>query len=724
MNPAEKSHTESALAGLFCHLAAWFGPMFAVPLFIALNNTEDVVIPLPTLALLASATWLAAGLLGWRLAALAGPRFEWWLNRMLLAAALVTALQSNVVHDLFYYGAFNGERFDLRAHGWKFWAEWIGWLAAFPLATWGLAKVKRLPAWLFALPVLSFVLLLAPALQANRAGAAANASAEIDPGVFTFSSVRNLVHLLPDGFQGDVVRQVFDEHPELAARFEGFTLFTDHVGMYQGTAPSLHTILTGQPFPLERGFSYDWARPEIRAQSYQKSLLDQGWRVDYVPISGWICVDGADSCEVRPFNDMKARGYYRHRTEDALYSARLIADLSMFRLTPMYLKEKIHNEGRWLLADTTLDGSSPWPDPVIHEWTDRLRVIDDRPVYKWYHYIGTHIPAKWDADCGQLEAPAKERQDYLGQAYCVLNNLAGLLDRMKTEGIYDQTAFIISGDHGFNITPDDSPSPPLNAGMYRGLAGSGRPTLLVKQVGSREPLGFSSLPTYLVDVAPTALELAGIDSPQRTAFEAPKVSDRIRWFRHYSIPNFWTGNPIPYVEYAVGQPASEGSEWPMSDIRDYGEAPSAYEPLNRSTGQGFVYGADLREEPTRNESSWVVGRQLAFVVGLGGAPRERRLELTLHIPEWLDGQAFTVQLNGGSPWHSGPLESQSEPYWRRIAIPLDLRVQAEGRNFVSVVFEKLLPPPDTDTWRGAAIVESIRVVDGGIAAADQARAHQ
>ena len=102
------------------------------------------------------------------LSRLAGPRVRWWLNRTLLGAAFVMALQSNVVHDLFYYGAFNGERVDFRAYGWLFWAEWVAWLLAFPVAVWLIARLRRLPAWLPALPIVSFALLLAPDLMYPR----------------------------------------------------------------------------------------------------------------------------------------------------------------------------------------------------------------------------------------------------------------------------------------------------------------------------------------------------------------------------------------------------------------------------------------------------------------------------------------------------------------------------------------------------------------------------
>jgi hypothetical protein len=408
---------------------------------------------------------------------------------------------------------------------------------------------------------------------------------------------------------------------------------------------------------------------------------------------------------------MKSRGYHRHRVQDALYSLRLIADLALFRLAPMFLKEKIHDDGQWFFADTTLDGSSPWPDPVIREWTEKFHIVNDRPVYKWYHYIGTHIPARWDADCRFLPEVGEERADYLAQATCVLNGIASLMDRLREAGIYDQSAVLITGDHGGNTLPDDVISRPLNSDLIDTLMGAGRPTLLVKRLDSRGPLQFSQRPTHLKDIAGTALSLVGIDSQQRSIFEVPEQRSGIREFQRYAIPKFWTGEPIPYVEYGVGQPARDARNWVISGIQDYREVPAAYDPVNFETGNGFIMGAHLRQAPDTTHSSWITGRQLAFVIDLAGPPRARTLEISMHFPEWMPGQSFMVALNGGEPWRSPTVSAGAESFWQSFSIPLAPGEQRPGRNFVSIVFERVYVPPDTDTWRSSGLIRSIHVAE-------------
>ncbi|MBT8048940.1 MAG: LTA synthase family protein [Gammaproteobacteria bacterium] len=703
---------DSRTASLLCHFSFWFGVLFATPLFIALNNQEDLVFSPTVFGLMAALACLIVSILGWRLAVLLGRRAEWWLNRLLLVLAFVTAIQGNVIHDLFYYGAFNGEKVNLRGMGLKFWIEWCGYVAIIPAGILLASRISRVPAWLPVLPILSFSILVLPAWLTSGQELPGNPSArEIDPAVFAFSSKANLVHLLPDGFQNDVVREVLEDNPDLARKFEGFSLITDHVGLYQGTGPALYTILTGDPFDLEQGFSSTTLKPLIQENAYQNQLLLQGYRLDYVPISSFVCIEQADSCITRPFNDMKSRGLFRHHNEDLVYSLRLIADLTLFRLTPMFLKEKIYADGQWFLSDTTADGSSPWPDPVIREWIENLRVTDDQPVYKWYHYLGTHIPAKWDRNCNLQRQMEHKRESYSAQAYCVLDSIARLLDRLKEADIYDQTAFVISGDHGHNIIPDDLASPPLNNGLYPGLLGSGRPAFLIKQMNNRAPLRFSEAPTSLVDIAPTALALVGINYEKPSALELNDNLSRERFFMPYSIPDLWKGDPVPHVVYRVGQPSSEGNQWVLTDIRNFSEPPGSYNPVNYKTANRYLMGAYLDSSNPNRENSWVTGRQLGFVIQIDGSLIAPAVELDLHFPDWIPAQSFTLQINGfekPETWWA----TRSGGFWQTFTIELDKESLKDGENFLALQFENTYSPPEKATWQASALIRSIRVVDG------------
>lgn len=692
-----------------CHCSFWFGLVFATPVFIAVNNSEDILLSTGQLVGWAALSWILLSLLGWKIATVANTRLQWWLNRILLSIALVLTIQSNVIHDLFYYGAFNGEKVDFRTYGWRFWVEWWGYLLAFPVILLILTRLSRLSAWLPALPLVSFSLLLVPALLSSEPHLSTlQTETDIEPSVFAFSSSKNLIHLLPDGFQGDVVREVLQQNPDLAAKFAGFTLYTDHLGLYQGTGPALYTLLTGEPYELEKGYSYKRIRPIIQAKAYQNQLARQDYQLDYVPISRYVCLKDANSCHTRGFTNMKAEGYFQYRNENAVYSARLIIDLTLFRLLPMFLKEKIYANGQWFLSGTNFNGFSPWLDPVIREWTKNMYVGGTRPVYKWYHFIGTHTPPHWDKDCHRQENLERNRENYKSQAYCVLAGIGALLDRLKQLEIFDQTAVIISGDHGHNIFPDDMIGSPLNSGLYPGSLGSGRPALLVKQMNSHVPLQFSDLPTSLVDIAPTALALVGIEAETPSIFDLPNRPQRVRYYTPYSIRDLWSGDPIPHVRYSVVGAAQNAEHWVLSDIKSFRELPADFDPVNFTNAEGHMLGASLSRAKPDNHSSWIRGRQLGFLINLPKSEAAQSLDLTLHLPEWIPEQSLTIQLNNAPNGQKIDL-SQSEGFWQEASIPLDNRQLVPGRNFITILFERTYSPPGKANPQAAILLKSIRV---------------
>ena len=356
------------------HLSFWFVTLFATPLFIALNNSGDIVLSMLTMAGMLLAASLVLTLVGTGFGRLLGRSAAQRLALFFLGLSLVLAIQCNVVHDWFFYGNFNGETVRFRSNEIVFWYEWYAFLGAAVAVTALLQWFRPRSRWLAALPILSSSLLLIPALLEYAANAEADVNGQnIDPSVFEFSRNGNVIHLLPDGLQSDIAQQVLQENPDLAAEFGGFTFFANHLGMFQGTAPSIPTILTGKPFNLDQGHDYQKVIPLIQADGYPSVLKSAGYQLDYVLISKAYCALEANSCFQRPFNDMKSRGYYRHRTHSRSYSFRLLADLTLFRLFPRYVKEQVYNEGQWYFSDTTLDGSSPWPDPVVREWVKSRR---------------------------------------------------------------------------------------------------------------------------------------------------------------------------------------------------------------------------------------------------------------------------------------------------------------------------------------------------------------
>ncbi len=144
---------------ILCHVAFWYGPLFAVPVYIALRNPGDMMISLPLLAAgLLILLLLTAGLTSGLAAALDSAQRITFAT-VLLACALVLAVQANVLHPLSYFGQFDGRVVNFRKFGWLFWLEWYGFLAGMGFLIWLFTRMKPVTRWLAWLPILSFTVL-------------------------------------------------------------------------------------------------------------------------------------------------------------------------------------------------------------------------------------------------------------------------------------------------------------------------------------------------------------------------------------------------------------------------------------------------------------------------------------------------------------------------------------------------------------------------------------
>ena len=695
----------------FSFFALFFGIGFASPLLITLANGEGLAIDPLWLAITALLLVVALSTLAYFLAN--KTRFARPIANISLALALVLAIEGNFIHDLFYYGNFNGELTDWRQYGWKFWAEWVGFLLSFPLFYWLLNRFRQTPTWLTLVPVMSSVLLIAPAVfNLSNTPPLGLADDNVNPDVFEFSSELNLVHLLPDGFQADIAREVLEDYPELAARMGGFTLYRDHVGMYQGTAPSVPTIFMGRPFNFEAGYDVKRTVAKINQHAYPTRLREHGFRLDYVVLSSAYCVKDATSCIVRGFNDLKPRGYFRHKDQHVSYAIRQLTDLTLFRHLPMFLKERIYNDGDWLFADTTLDGSSPWPDPVLREWIDNMVVSGPQPRYKWYHYIGTHIPPHWDAECVFNKELERTRKQYYDQSFCVLTGIARFADKLRELGIFDQTAIIISGDHGINIEPDDMTGVKANSSLYAGVIGAARPALMIKPLHNRANFEISNVATALQDIAPTALDLVGLkgDYSGQSVLDIDPVVKRTRIFNRYTSDEFWSGKPISNDLWQINGSSRNLENWSLRDIFYSKAAPAKYPVVNYSTAYATSRGLSLNRHKPDDESSWVDGTEFTILVGTEHPELAARIEFELSLPDFMTAvqQTFKVFVNHQPLAENFTLEQSDD--WVSLVAPLPDGLLKQGNNQVTLKFSETAQPEETNNWRAAAKLKSFNLI--------------
>ncbi len=693
------------------------------PLNLALLNPEDVSVnPVLLLSILAALAFVTT-LVIMAVIRLLPSRIRSWICALVLSLSAATAVQAYAIHGLFDYGVFNGTPINWQKFGIWFWLESLLLIVFMAAVIW---FIRPRPGVQQNLALLLIILALVQPVgnlgKMSQLSEAEVQSLDFDASVFGFSRNLNVIHLLPDGFQSDLAQEVLAADPELASRFEGFTLYSDHLGQFQGTAPSVPTMLTGRRFDLDAGYNYPAMKQDLEANSYQVKLVDRGFRMDFVPLSIAGCIKAADSCVPRPFNDLKARGYYMTRT--GMSSFAKLTDLTLFRHGPLSLKQFVYADGRWVNSSKSLDGASPYPDPVLHEWQQNMTVDLDQPVYKWYHYIGTHTPPQWDSQCEYDPTLERSRENYLSQARCVLEGMASFFDRLRAEDIYDRTIIVVSADHGVNIEAPGLDGDPVNYGIYNDrFFGTAHPLFMIKPLNDSEPYSISDLPTAMVDVGPTLMDLVDVSppgddsSPASTELSAQPNeqanelglavsllqldetlrTNRRRSYHRYQPSSFWSGEPVEYVSYEVRGDARQRDNWRLTGLHGRIDIPSAYDRIAMPVIGEFSEGLSLSlSKQDSQKAAWVPGHEFYLLMDPSQSPENQdsmhQLIVQYCVPQGVDEQSVTVSVNGRQLALDHPLvrtDRRCSNEWQELNLEVPSSSLQQSENFWIFHFRNL-----------------------------------
>jgi hypothetical protein len=658
------------------HFAFWFPLLFATPLFVGLHNINSMQVSVLNLVTTLSVICLTVSLLS----IFISRQFGVFLNKLIsiscLALSLILVVQGSFIHELFNYGAFNGQDMELGSYGWVYWLELMIYIGACPIILIILIKSKNIS---LLLPV--GVLLLSSShifssVISFKGIDQKESDKSFDDSVFEFSSVSNLIHIIPDGLQADVAKEVLEQNIELKKKFKDFIFFDNHSAQFQGTAPTRPTMYSGTTFDIENGFSFDKVIKSMEDSSYQNILKDNGYDVDFVSLGVPYCTKNADSCVVRGFNDLKSRGYYEYSSK--VYFYQLLADLSIFRHVPMFVKDRMYENGRWFFSGSNADGTSLYPDPVIREWGERITISKEKK-YKSYHFIGAHIPPQWDKDCKLIPELEKNRENYANQTYCILDSLANFMLTLKEKNIYDNTAIVITADHGNNTEAYDLSGRKNSNLFHKRFIGHARPTFMIKEYDSREELQYSTKPSQMTDIAPTVLDLVGIPSfyEGRSVMD-PGFQGRKRAYYFYEQKDFWGGGPIRYVKYNISGDVKKYDSWSVGKVFTPKKAPSSYSSDDFDHLLSFSKGL----VSSGGNNIFINGRAFSMLISKPDRP-SNNLVLTLTVDKVHDNERLFYTINNEGK--KSVVISSNQEALSTIVIPVSYSNLLPHNN--SVIFE-------------------------------------
>ena len=153
---------------------------------------------------------------------------------------------------------------------------------------------------------------------------------------------------------------------------------------------------------------------------------------------------------------------------------------------------------------------TPWKDPTPTEVFDFVRPVDETERwFAWVHYIRPHLP--YDDAASEFVAGDSDFERYAAEIRQVDAEIGELLDRMRADGLLDDTWVIISADHGEEFEEHGFTS--HGGHLYEEQI---HVPLIVH--GPGVPTGTWSLPVSSIDLTPTLFQLFGLPNARDDRF--------------------------------------------------------------------------------------------------------------------------------------------------------------------------------------------------------------
>lgn len=261
----------------------------------------------------------------------------------------------------------------------------------------------------------------------------------------TYSAKENVVMIVLDAFDSRVLNDLYngEQQERIDDVFEDFTFYKNTSNVMNNTELSIPQIITGRPYLNETTF---W---EYLDEAYAQSpLLNELIDNDYsLNIYTNVHIPQGDvSSKVDNWSRVNMSVSSHRRLFEYIYK------VLGFRYLPQPLKKYcwVYSDDQFDLQEIDyLDGSEDlasfsWGNQTFAEYTKEIDLVNDKPMFHFYHIKGLHVPR----DCDEFFNPVVGDAGFEVTAKSVFNVLDDYFDELRTKQIYDDAIIVIMADHG------------------------------------------------------------------------------------------------------------------------------------------------------------------------------------------------------------------------------------------------------------------------------------
>lgn len=312
----------------------------------------------------------------------------------------------------------------------------------------------------------------------------------------TMSSEKNFVIFVVDTISAGMFDEVLCEDTKYADVFDDFTFYTDTMSVYPYTIYSVPLILTGETVSAS-GIRYTEFCTDAYNNSTLFSLLDEnGYDINLY--ENFLLWAGEPNFEIK-----NGESVYGCNINFGDFSS--MARYLWFKFVPYTLKGLANIETVNLQFGTAANNDIfLWDNDIFyHNVKDNSNLEkQQRNTFQFIHTEGAHMPFIYDENVNKVDGGTS----YNESVKATITTIKAYIDRLKANGLYDNTAIVIAADHGHTDTGDDGQSINLLSRL--------NPILLIKGVNEKHELIRSDLPLIQTDLMDAYQQL--LDGKQST----------------------------------------------------------------------------------------------------------------------------------------------------------------------------------------------------------------
>lgn len=329
--------------------------------------------------------------------------------------------------------------------------------------------------------------------------------------LFEMSSEKNFIILMIDALDAREFARIMEENPEYGEYFRDFTFFPDTVGAYTFTNYAMPQILSGK-----------WMENQTDYQSYVTDAMDNSPLFENLENRNYKMGVYETKLLYNSDNIYRFENYIKGDVCFGSMNAFLSEEMPLFffKYSPYQLKRYFQPDLQYFYHTMSVRNASEVFSDLNPDFYDKVLnaevVKTDDKCFRFIHIEGAHTPFRYNPDV--VPIPESEGS-YEQNVLCSITIMNAYLKRLQEAGVYDNSAIIIMGDHGFNYDNNE-------------YWGRWNPALLIKGIDEQHEFSVSQAPLSYDDLQEAYSRLLDGKTAEES-FDAREGDIRERRYMHY-----------------------------------------------------------------------------------------------------------------------------------------------------------------------------------------------